>query len=160
MNISHNKVVSFHYSLSDDQGQMLETSRTGDPTLFLVGANNVLPGLEQALLGKEVGDKVEGTLEPHLAYGVRNENKTDRISAKYLKHEDKLTPGKIVRINTDKGMRTATIIKIGKFSVDIDLNHPLAGKTITFDVEIVDIREATAEEIAHRHAHGIGGHQH
>ena len=95
-----------------------------------------------------------------MAYGPRIESKTDRISAKYLKHEGKLRPGQIVSIQTDNGRQSATVLKVGKFNVDIDLNHPLAGQTISFDVEITAIRAATAEETSHGHAHGAGGHQH
>lgn len=160
MQISNNKVVSFHYNLLDSTGKQIETTRDGEPVLFLVGADNVLPGLEQAMLGKSVGDSFNVTLSAERAYGLRDESRKDRVSAKYLKHEGKLQPGKVVRINTDQGMRTATVIKVGKFNVDLDLNHPLAGQAITFEVEITAIRDAEPEEISHGHAHGAGGHQH
>lgn len=160
MNVSNNKVVSFHYSLFAEDGEQIETTRDGSPTLCLIGASNVLLGMEQAMMGKQVGDCFKVTLEPHLAYGLRQKNKQDRVSAKYLKHEGKLKPGQIVRIDTNQGVKTATVLKVGKFNVDIDLNHPLAGQTICFDIEITDMRDATAEEASHGHAHGVGGHQH
>lgn len=160
MQVSNHTVVSFHYTLCDADGKQIETTRGGEPTLCLIGANNVLPGMEQAMMGKETGDCFQVTLEPHLAYGNPKTNRQDRVPAKYLKHEGKLKPGQVVRIQTDQGKRSVTVIKVGKFSVDVDLNHPLAGQTITFDIEIVAIRQGTAEEIAHGHAHGIGGHQH
>jgi FKBP-type peptidyl-prolyl cis-trans isomerase SlyD len=160
MKISNNTVVSFHYNLLNEKGEQIETTRDGEPSLFLTGANNILPALEQLMMDKEAGACFSCTLEAHQAYGPRVEDKKDRISAKYLKHEGKLKPGKVVRINTNQGTQTATIIKVGKFSVDIDLNHPLAGQTITFDIEIIDIREASTEEVTHGHAHGVGGHQH
>ncbi|MFA7554351.1 MAG: peptidylprolyl isomerase [Spongiibacteraceae bacterium] len=160
MEISKNTAVTFHYNLFDQAGNQVESSHTGNPSLCLIGANNILPGLEQAMIGKQAGDSFEITLEPHLAYGLRQDNKTDRISIKYLKHEGKLSAGKVVRINTDKGVQTATIIKVGKFNVDVDLNHPLAGQSIRFDIEITDVRAASADEVAHGHAHGVGGHQH
>jgi FKBP-type peptidyl-prolyl cis-trans isomerase SlyD len=160
MQISNNAVVSFHYSLFNEAGEEIENSRTGDPTLCLIGANNILPGLEHQLIGKQTGDTLQVTLEPVLAYGVYQQDKKDRIPAKYLKHEKKLQPGKIVSIHSDKGQQMATVIKVGKFSVDVDLNHPLAGQTIRFDVEIIDVREASNEETAHGHAHGAGGHHH
>ena len=160
LKIAKDTVVSFHYTLFNSTGEQLETSLDGDPSLFLVGANNVLPGMEQAMLNKQAGDSFSIELPAIMAYGLRDENKKDRISAKYLKHEGKLKPGQIVRINTDKGQRTATVIKVGKFNVDIDLNHPLAGQDIRFDVEIVSVRHGTPEELAHGHAHGIGGHNH
>ncbi len=160
MKVSNDKVVSFHYNLLNESNETVETTRDGEPSLCLIGANNVLPGLEQAMMGKQQGDNFKVTLEPHLAYGIQQKDKTQRISAKYLKHEGKLKPGQVVSLHSDQGRKTATVIKVGKFNVDIDLNHPLAGQTVTFDVEIIALRDATAEEIAHGHAHGIGGHQH
>lgn len=160
MKISNNTVVSFHYTLFNQAGDEVENSHNGAPSLCLIGTNNVMPALEQSMLGKVTGEQFEATLEPHLAYGAYDENKKDRISAKYLKHEKKLQPGKVVAINTDKGSQAATIIKVGKFNVDIDLNHPLAGQTIRFVIDIVDVREPTNEEKSHGHAHGVGGHQH
>lgn len=160
MHISSHSVVAFHYSLFNEAGEQVESSHGDHPTLCLIGANNILPGLEQAMLGKQAGDKLAVSLEPHLAYGAYQPERKDRISAKYLKHEKKLQPGKVVQINTDKGTRPATIIKVGKFSVDVDLNHPLAGQTIRFEVEITEVREASNEEKAHGHAHGAGGHHH
>lgn len=160
MQVAPQTVVSFHYNLIDSEGHAIETTRDGEPTLCLLGANNMLPGLEQAMLGKSVGDVFSVTLTPERAYGLRDENRKDRISLKYLKHEGKLIPGKIVRINSNDGVKTATIIKVGKFNADVDLNHPLAGQHITFEVEIMAIRPAAQEEIDHGHAHGVGGHQH
>lgn len=160
MQITNDSVVSFHYTLFDENNKAIETTRDDEPTLFLVGAGNVLPAMEQAMMQKQAGDCFSVTLEPHLAYGQPKTDNTDRISAKYLKHEGKLKVGQVVHINTDKGQRTATVLKVGKFSVDIDLNHPLAGQTIRFDIEICDVREASPEEVSHGHAHGIGGHHH
>lgn len=158
--VTQDSVVSYHYTLFDQAGEQVETTRDGGPNLCLMGANNVLLGLEQALLGKNKGESFKVTLEAPMAYGQRKPDHRDRVPAKYLKHEGKLRPGQIVRVDTDKGLRTVTIIKVGKFNVDVDLNHPLAGQSITFDVEITDLREASADERAHGHAHGVGGHQH
>ena len=160
MKISSKSVVAFHYTLFNETGDEVESSRGSEPSLCLIGAGNILPGLEQAIMTKQAGDKVDVTLEPRLAYGVFQADKKDRISAKYLKHEGKLHAGKVVSINTKQGAQTATVVKVGKFSVDIDLNHPLAGQTVTFAIEIDDLRAATQEEISHGHAHGAGGHQH
>lgn len=160
MKISSKSVVAFHYTLFNEKGDEVESSRDSEPSLCLIGAGNILPGLEQAIMTKQAGDKVDVTLEPRLAYGVLQADKKDRISAKYLKHEGKFHAGKVVSINTKQGAQTATVVKVGKFSVDIDLNHPLAGQTVTFAIEIDDVRAATQEEISHGHAHGAGGHQH
>jgi FKBP-type peptidyl-prolyl cis-trans isomerase SlyD len=160
MEISRNKVVSFHYELSNGEGTVLEDNFNDTPSLYMHGADNIISGLENAMAGHTAGDEFEVTLAAKDAYGEIEPNKTERIPAKYLKHEGKIKVGQAVRFNTDKGMRNATILKVGKFSVDVDLNHPLAGQSLSFKILIKDIREATEEEIRHRHAHGEGGHQH
>jgi len=164
MQISADKVVSFHYNLKDVDGSLLETSYDSDPTLYLHGHNNILPTLESSLESKGVGEKVEVTLTPDQAYGERKEGAVQRIPIKHLHNhaalKNKLKPGSRVLVNTQHGPWEAVVLKVGKFNVDIDSNHPLAGKTLTFELEIVDVRDATSEELAHGHAHGAGGHHH
>lgn len=160
MQIASKTVVTFHYDLFNENGDELETTRDVDPLLALIGANNVAPGLEKAMIGRSAGESFEVSLLPHLAYGERKEDQVKRVSAKYFKHEGKLSPGKIVRLDSNQGVKICTVIKVGKFNVDVDLNHPLAGQTISYKVDILDIRAATDEEIQHGHAHGAGGHQH
>lgn len=160
MQIAKNSVVSFHYSLTNTQGEELENNRGDTPSLYLHGSNNIITGLENAMAGRSAGDSFDIELSPEQAYGPRQDNMQQRIPAKYLKHEGKLTVGQAIRFNTDNGMRNGTVVKVGKFSVDIDMNHPLAGQTLLFSIDISAVREATAEEIQHGHAHGVGGHQH
>lgn len=160
MRISDRHVVRFHYTLSNPEGEELETSRDGDASLYLHGADNLLPGLEEAMTGREAGDRFSVTLPPEKAYGERREGLAQRVPAKYLRHAGRLRPGQVVKLNTEQGVRTVTVLKVGKFSVDVDLNHPLCGWTLVFDVEILDVRAASPEELAHGHAHGPGGHQH
>ncbi|WP_372861764.1 peptidylprolyl isomerase [Spongiibacter sp.] len=160
MEIDNNSVVAFHYELRDSAGNTLESNFGETATLYLHGANNIIPGLEKALAGRAAGDEFEITLPPEQAYGMVKEGQQQRIPAKYLKHEGKLKVGQLVRFNTDKGSHSATVIKVGKFSVDVDTNHPLAGQTLSFRIAIDSVRAATAEEIEHGHAHGEGGHQH
>jgi len=164
MQIAANKVVSFHYRLKDIDGTLLESSYDAEPTLYLHGQGNILAALEEALLGKSVGDNVAVTLSPEQAYGVRREGATQRIPIKHLQNHEKLKnklkPGMVVLVNTPNGPWEAVVLKAGKFNVDIDSNHPLAGKSLQFEIEIVAIRDASDEEIAHRHAHGVGGHHH
>lgn len=164
MQISADKVVSFHYNLKDVDGSLLETSYDSDPTLYLHGHNNILPTLESVLESKGVGEKAEVTLTPDQAYGERKEGAVQRIPIKHLHNhaalKNKLKPGSRVLVNTQHGPWEAVVLKVGKFNVDIDSNHPLAGKTLTFELEIVDVRDATSEELAHGHAHGAGGHHH
>jgi len=158
--IEKNKVVTLHYKLSDDQGQLLESSYGDDPMAYLHGHDNIFKVLEQALEGKEVGDKVSQALTPEQAYGQRKEDSQQRIPIKHIATKGKLKKGQVVGVQTDQGIRQVTLVKVGKFSVDIDTNHPFAGKNLLFDVEVVGVRAASSEEIDHRHAHGVGGHQH
>ena len=164
MQIAADKVVSFHYNLKDIDEVLLESSYGREPTLYLHGHGNILAALEDNLLGKSVGDKISATLSPEQAYGVRREGATQRIPIKHLqdhaKLKNKLKPGMIVLVNTPNGPWEAIVLKAGKFNVDIDSNHPLAGKSLKFEVEIVAIRNASADELAHGHAHGAGGHHH
>jgi FKBP-type peptidyl-prolyl cis-trans isomerase SlyD len=164
MQISADKVVSFHYKLNDADGSLLETSYDADPTLYLHGHSNILAGLEDALETKLVGDKISVTLAPEQGYGERKEGAVQRIPIKHLHNhaalKNKLKPGAKVLVNTQHGPWEAVVLKVGKFNVDIDSNHPLAGKTLTFEIEVIEVRDATAEEVAHGHAHGAGGHHH
>lgn len=161
MQIENGTVVSFLYTLNDTTGNTIETNRDGDhPAVFLHGHNNIVPKLEAAFTGKAAGDHLEITLEPADAYGQRRDNAVERVPAKYLKHEGKLKPGQAVQISTKEGPMLVTVVKVGKFSVDVDTNHPLAGQTLNYVIDIVDVRAASDEEKAHGHAHGVGGHQH
>ena len=160
MKIESETVARFHYTLVNDSGQELETSRGGEPSVYLHGANNVIRGLESAMAGRAAGDIFSATLAPAEAYGNYNPEQVQRVPVKYLVYQGKLRAGQVAQLNTREGRRPVTVLKVGRHSADIDTNHPLAGQTLTFDIEIVDVRPASAEEIAHGHAHGPGGHQH
>ena len=160
MQITNNTVVYFHYTLRNEAGETVETSADAEPSTYLHGANNILPGLESALEGKESGDSVEVTLPPDQAYGPVQPDRVQRVPVKHLIFKGKLQPGLTVQVNTAEGRRPATVVKAGKFRADIDTNHPLAGQTLTFSIDILELRQASAEEVAHRHVHGPGGHQH
>ena len=162
MQITTDKVVSCHYRLSETDGVPFEDSHAGNPVLYLHGHHGMLPGLEKALEGKSAGDNFSATLAPKEAYGERREQAPQRVSMKHLinKPAGQLKPGMAVHLNTTEGAREAVIIKVGLKNIDVDANHPLAGKTLTFEVKVIDVRDATEEEIAHGHAHGVGGHQH
>ena len=163
MRIDQDKVVSFHYDLKE-AGQPLESSREGDAVLYLHGHQNLLPAMEKAFEGKSEGDAFSITLTPEQAYGKRREGETQRIPIKHLmdhaKLKNRLRPGMTVAVNTEHGPQDAVVVKVGKFNVDIDANHPYAGKTLTFDIDVLSVREASADEVSHGHAHGVGGHQH
>ncbi len=163
MKIEKNTVVQFHYLLRDVVADKeVETSRDGDPVAFLCGHGNVIRGLEEALIGCETGDCITVEVPPEKAYGLRREGSEQRVPIKHLmiKKNAKLKPGMVVSIQTEKGARQATVIKAGKFNVDVDTNHPFAGKTLSFDIEIMEVRAAAQVEIDHGHAHGVGGHHH
>lgn len=161
MQVQKNKVVSFHYSLKEADGDALETSQDSVPMSYLHGHNNILGALEDALEGMATGDTKTVTLPPEDAYGQRRPNLVQKVPIKHLAGKYKrLLPGMLVKINTEQGLMNATVIKPGKFMVEVDTNHPFAGKTLQFDVEITEIRDASEEEIAHGHAHGPGGHHH
>ena len=160
MEIAKDTVVTFHYTLCNSGGEELESSRGGDPTAYLHDANNIIPGLESAMAGRTSGDVFSAEIAPQDGYGERDEERMQRVPIKHLVFKGKLKSGDVVQINTADGLRTVTVVKAGRHSADIDTNHPLAGQTLTFDIEIVDVRAATEEELAHGHAHGPGGHHH
>ena len=158
--ISDDSVVTFHYKLRDDTGTFNESSEEGSPVVYMHGHNNIVPGLEKELAGKKSGDKLTATVAPEEGYGQRNENAVQRVPVKHLATRGPFTVGQTVVVNTREGGRQARVIKVGHFNVDLDLNHPLAGRTLTFDIEIVEVRAATEQELAHGHAHGSHGHDH
>ena len=163
MNIIDNTVVQFHYTLKDEAGEELESSYEGDAVAYLHGHDNMLVGVEKALTDKEAGEKFSVTVQPEDAYGERQEEAIHRVSAKHLQGATKNVKwkaGMIANVHTEQGHRQVTVIKAGKFMVTVDMNSPLAGKVLTFDLEVVDVRAATDEEIEHKHAHGAGGHHH
>jgi FKBP-type peptidyl-prolyl cis-trans isomerase SlyD len=160
VNIAPNTVAIFHYTLRNEAGDELESSRGGEPNAYLHGADNIVPGLEKAMTGKSAGDVFSATVEPEGAYGQPSPDKQQRVPVKHLLFRGKLKPGMVVQLNTSEGRLPVTVVKAGRHSADIDTNHPLAGETLTFDIEIVDVRAATDEEITHKHAHGPGGHHH
>jgi len=160
LQINKNAVVTFHSTLHNEAGEELETSRAGDATAYLHGAGNIIPGLETAMEGRESGDTFSASLAPEDAYGQPDPQRQQRVPVKHLVFKGKLKAGMVVQLNTSNGVVPVTVVKAGRHSADIDTNHPLAGQALTFDIEILDVREASAEEIAHGHAHGPGGHQH
>ncbi len=159
MNIEKNKVVTFHYSVFESDGSQAETSQGRDPLVILYGAGNIIPGLEKALEGKAAGDHVEVTVPPEEGYGERSDAALQRVPKKHF-GDTKLVPGQMLVAQTKQGSRPLKVVKVGMSVVDVDFNHPMAGKTLRFEVDIQDVRDATADEIAHGHAHGPDGHDH
>ncbi|MGL4641280.1 FKBP-type peptidyl-prolyl cis-trans isomerase [Shewanella sp.] len=162
MIIQDDMVVQFNYTLRDEQGEVIETNAGREPIAYLHGHDNMMPGVEGAIDGKAVGDKFTVTLPAEQTYGERiaDSEAHQRVSVKHLLGGAVWKPGMTAVVNTDQGQRQVTIVKIGKFMATVDINHPLAGRELTFDIEIVGARDASDEEIAHGHAHGAGGHHH
>ena len=161
MHVTAHHVISVHYTLTDDNNELIDsTYDTGEPMVYLHGRGQMVRGFEQAISKATINQKLSFKLMPNEGYGLRNVHNVQRIPVKYLKHEGKLTIGKDIHVNTDNGVKPGTVIKLGKFNVDVDMNHPLAGKNLYFDVEVVDIRKATDDEIGHGHVHGEGGCDH
>lgn len=159
MKIEKNKVVSFHYGLSSMDSDFSESSGE-QPMSYLHGHRNILPAMERALEGRETGEKLSLSLSPEDAYGPRRPAAVQRVPIKHVSPQKNLKPGTVVKVHTDRGARDATVIKVGRFNVDLDTNHPLAGQHLQFEIEIIEVRDASAEELAHGHAHGAGGHHH
>ena len=160
LTIRRDRVALFHYSIRDESGSEIESNRDGAPAAVLYGRGGTLRGVEQALAGRVAGDRFDVRVPPELGFGVRRDDWTERVSKRYFQKNTRLKPGMVVSLRTETGMRTVTVVKVGGKMVDVDLNHPMAGATLDFDIEVVDVREATPEELSHGHVHGPGGHHH
>lgn len=149
MKIEKDKVVMFHYALVNAEGEVLDGSRGGQPLPYLHGHSNIVPGLEKALEGREVGDKFKVTLTPDEGYGQRDEEKVQLIDRKSFADFSELEEGMVCQMEDDNGeLQLVAITKIDAEEVTVDGNHPFAGIELNFDVEVMDIREATADELA------------
>ncbi|WP_305907055.1 peptidylprolyl isomerase [Methylomarinum sp. Ch1-1] len=159
MQISDNMAVSIHYTLTNAGGETLDSSMGAEPLVYLHGAGNIISGLEDALSGKNAGDKFNVTIEPEDAYGEKRAEMIQVVS-KDLFEGMPVEVGMQFQAEVSHGPGIITVVHIEGDEVTIDGNHPLAGESLTFDVEVMDVREATEEEVAHGHIHGEGGHQH
>lgn len=160
MQISKHKAVSIDYTLTDDTGEILDSSKGEDPLAYLHGIGNLIPGLEKALEGKVAGDEIKVTIAPEEAYGERVEQLIQSVPRDRFEDADSLEVGMRFHAASDHGDTLVTITQLTDEEVTVDGNHPLAGLTLHFDVTVVDVREATPEEIGHGHIHGPGGHDH
>jgi FKBP-type peptidyl-prolyl cis-trans isomerase SlyD len=160
MLITKDTVVLFHYTLKNDEGDVIESSDGKPPTAYLQGQGEMLRGVQRALEGKQAGDKFNVTVNPQDGYGERREDSIQSVPVKHLMGAKRWRAGMVAAIQTEHGQRQVTIAKMGKFMAKVDTNHPLAGQILHFDIEITDVREATQEELSHGHAHGVGGHHH
>ena len=163
MEAAKNSVVLFHYTVTEQGStEAIDSSRErGEPLAVLLGHGGLIPGVERALEGKKAGDRFDVAIAPRDAYGERREDATQRVPKKFFRDGDRLRPGmQTVLQTTDGQQRVVTVSKVGLSVIDVDMNHPLAGKSLNFDLEVVEVREASDEERAHGHVHGPGGHHH
>ena len=160
MKVETNKVVSINYTLTDEEGTIIDTSTGREPLIYLHGTGNLIIGLEEALEGKASGEAFKVVVAPAKGYGVRDESLMQALPPTQFSGVPEVQPGMQFQANTEQGPVIITIIEVQEDKIIVDGNHPLAGVHLNFDVEIVDIREATAEELDHGHVHGPGGHHH
>lgn len=160
MQIENNKVVTLHYTLKDNDGTILDQSDDGS-FVYLHGAMNIIPGLEKALTGKAVGDDLSVGVAPEEAYGARDESHIQEVPKTMFEASVDIVPGMQFHAQGPNGeMLIVTVTELKDETVVVDGNHPLAGKALNFDVKIVDVRDASEEEVEHGHVHGEHGHQH
>lgn len=146
MKISSGAVVSIHYTLTDDQGEVIDSSQGQDPLQYEHGSGNIIPGLEKALDGHATGDNVQVTVEPEEAYGQRNDEMIQSVSRETFANVDKVEPGMQFRVETEKGPMVVQVKDVMEESVVLDFNHPLAGERLHFDVDVMDVNENDGEE--------------
>lgn len=160
MQISANKVVSIHYTLKNDAGEVLDSSSGREPLAYLQGGGNIVPGLEKALEGKSTGEKVNVSVVPEEGYGPRHDGLMQEVPRDAFQGVEDIKPGMQFHAQGPQGPLVVTVVEAGDDTVKVDGNHPLAGETLHFDVEVTDVREATEEEKEHGHVHGPEGHEH
>jgi FKBP-type peptidyl-prolyl cis-trans isomerase SlyD len=160
MQIAQNSVAAFHYTLTDDQGQIIDSSAGRDPLTYLHGSGQIVPGLEKQMEGRSAGDKFSADVAPEEGYGVHHPELMQEVPREAFQGVEDIQPGMQFQGRGPQGEINVTVTRVENDKVFIDGNHPLAGKTLHFAIEVADVREASAEELAHGHVHGAGGHHH
>lgn len=159
MTVKNNAVVAFHYTVRDEDGVQMDSSEGKEPLTYLHGANNIIPGLEKALEGKAQGDSLSVTIEPAEAYGEYVDELVESVPMEAF-GENKVEAGMRFEAQTPNGPISVVVTDVQDDKVTVDGNHPLAGKSLNFEVTIDSVRDATEEELSHGHVHGAGGHEH
>jgi len=157
MKIGKGRVVRMNYTLRDESGTTIESSQGREPLTYLHGFGHLIPGLEKTLHGSQAGLRTTVTVPPPDAYGEKDPQAVIRAAREDFPDGLTLEPGVEVQAETPEGPITFTVVSVEGDEAVLDANHPLAGKTLTFDVEVLEVREATADELAHGHVHGAGG---
>jgi FKBP-type peptidyl-prolyl cis-trans isomerase SlyD len=158
MQVADNMAVSIHYTLTNDEGEVLDSSIDDEALVYLQGSGNIISGLENALIGKVVGDKFKVRLDPEDAYGELMDDMIEVISREMFEGIDNVEVGMQFHADVSSGTGVVTVVSIDGDNITIDGNHPLAGQALTFDVEVIDVRAATEEEASHGHIHGENCH--
>jgi FKBP-type peptidyl-prolyl cis-trans isomerase SlyD len=158
--IAADRVVLIHYTLKDDDGAIIDSSAGGEPLAYIQGHGNLVAGLEKALEGKQDGSTVTVSVPPADGYGNYDAALIQRVPKRAMQGSGEIKKGMQFQARTDDGMRLFTVTAVVGDMVTLDGNHPLADKTLHFDVEVVSVRDATTEELEHGHVHGVGGHHH
>ncbi|GEK10945.1 peptidylprolyl isomerase [Pseudoalteromonas sp. McH1-7] len=156
MIIGPNSVVTIHYSVQDKDNNTIDSTFDDEPVVAMLGSGYLIPGLDDALQGKQSGDTFSVTIEPQEGYGERYDELTQAVPKSMFEGME-IEVGMQFRATTDEGDQVVVIIGIEDEEVIVDANHPLSGITLNFDVEVIEVREATAAEVAHGHVHGEGG---
>ena len=156
MVIADRKVVSIHYKLTNDDGQLIQESSADSPLSYLHGARNIIPGLESALDGKSEGDKLSVSVGPEQAYGPRNDALIQELPRNVFEGIDDIQEGMQFQAHSEQGSQVITVTKVDSDRITVDANHPLAGQTLNFEVEVESVREATEDEVEHGHVHKDG----
>lgn len=157
MKIAPNKVVVLHYAVSDANDNLIDSSYDHQPLAVIHGTGYLIPGLENALTDKEAGEKFDVLVEAEQAYGERIDGYVQTVPKNLFEGIEDLHVGAQLRATTDEGEQTVIVIDVQEDEITVDGNHPLAGIDLKFDVEILEVRDATEEELAHGHVHGEGG---
>jgi FKBP-type peptidyl-prolyl cis-trans isomerase SlyD len=158
MQIEKDKIVTLNYTLKNDDGVVVDNSDDGS-FMYLHGAKNIIPGLESALEGKSSGDAITVSVSPEQGYGVRDESRVQPISRQRFDQDDEIEVGMQFQAQgPDEQMFVVTVVSLDEENVVVDGNHPLAGVQLNFQVDVIDVRDASAVEISHGHPHGPGGH--
>lgn len=161
MQIAQHSVVSMHYTLTDDAGNVIDSSANADPLTYLQGVGNIIPGLENALMGLRAGDQRDVRVSPEEGYGLVIEDLIQQVPVEMFQGVKKIEPGMTFQAQDQSGyIQRVEVKSVDGNLVTIDANHPLAGQHLNFAVTIVEVRPATEEEVAHGHVHGPGGHHH
>src|SRR5271165_5511076 len=160
VDIAADRVVTIHYTLKDDGGTILDSSAGGEPLAYIQGHGNLVAGLEKALEGGHEGSTVSVVVDPEDGYGKHDKALIQRVPKRSLQGSGEIKKGMQFQARTDDGMRLFTVTAVAGDMVTLDGNHPLADQRLHFDVQIVGVRAATADELEHGHVHGAGGHHH